>query len=487
MKNIIKFIFLACLLSACEEEPKKIQISGEILNNKNDFVLFVKDSTGIGLSTIIDTIKIDSKGNFSFDSNILKSDGLFVFNETQPLRLLIPKELTTSIKIDLNLLKPDSIKIIGKQADFINYYIDQQKYWMKLEKSMSDKHSVLASRNTSDINYYLIQDTITQFRIKYLEKYFTDSKIINQSRFVNSQKNSLIYSNLYYRMSGKSPDIVEKLKFYSKSDEILNYSDIVDFSDKNLFANREYVNFTNDVIMSIVRFENPEKDLSSYELYLYKGFSVIDNLYKNSETNYLQKVVFLNHLISTAKIFKNSINISEFQNTINSLKKQKNNSNLELIEYQLRQVENSMAKFSVGKKAPDFEIENIDGKKYKSSDFANKIVFIDVWASWCGPCISSFPKWNKLIKDYSHNNEFSFLTVSLDNDKSKWTKALEKLNLSGLKLYAGSKAFDSQFATSFEIKSLPSYIVIDAKGNMISVSSSINDFENIIKNELAEK
>ncbi|WP_198519854.1 TlpA disulfide reductase family protein [Polaribacter sp. ALD11] len=487
MKNFIIFFICACLLSACQEKPEKIQISGTVSNNTNDYALFAKDSTGIGLSTVIDTIKIDGNGDFSFESNILKSDGLFLFNGQKPLRLLIPKELTTSIKIDLNLLEPDSIKIIGKQADFTKYYIDQQKYWIKTEKNMSDKHSVLATRNTADIDYYLIQDSITDLRISYLEKYFANSNIQSQEKFITSQKSSLIYSNLYYRMSGKKPDIVKKLKFYGKSDEILTYSDKVNLLDKNLFANREYVNFINDAIMSIVRYENPYSDLSSYELYLNKGFEAIDKLYKNSETNQLQKIVFVNHLISSAKIFKASININKFQKVINSLKNQETQNNLEIVENQLKQVENSMSKFAIGKIAPDFELENVDGEKHKSSDFANKIIFIDVWASWCGPCISSFPKWNKLIEGNSNEDKLAFLTVSLDSDRSKWDNALDKLNLNGLKLYAGTEAFDSHFAKSFEIKSLPSYIAIDDKGKILLVSSSINEFEEIIKNKLAEK
>ncbi len=386
----------------------------------------------------------------------------------------------------MNLLETDSLKIEGKQSDFMSYYIDQQNHWIEIEKRMSDKHPVLASKNTENEDYYKIQDTITKLRIGYLENYFKNSNLPNQGNFINAEKNSLIYSNLYYRIINAKPKIVEHLKFYSKSDDFLSYSNVVDFSDKNLFANRDYVNFTNDAIMTIVRYENSEKDLSSYELYLREGLNVIDNLFENSETNYLQKIVFINHLVSSAKIFKASININAFEKVIISLKEQNDNENLAIVEYQLKQVKNSISKFQIGNPAPIFEIEDINGKIYKSSDFANKSIFIDVWASWCGPCISSFPKWNKLNEKYSNKNKFAFLTVSLDNDKSKWNKALGKLNLSGLKLYAGNKAFDSDFAKSFEIKSLPSYIAIDDKGKILSVSSSINEFEEIIKNILSE-
>lgn len=492
MKNIITFLISACLLTACQNEKKQFGIKGKVSNNSKDYALFIHDTTGIGISTIIDTVKIDNNGIYNIENKIFKSNSLLIFIEDKPVRLTIPNTLNTLTEVDLNLLEPDSIKIRGEQASLIKFHLDQQKYWANIYKEMSEKHPELASRNNQNINYHKVQDTITKLRIEYLQKYFKNSNTLNQQDFITAERNSLIYSNLYYRMSGQKNDIVNQLKFYQKPDanynSILTYSDEIDFSNSKLFSIPFYIKFMNDAIMNIVRFENPKSDLSSYELYLNKGLIIIDDLYKSPKTNNLQKTVFINHLIANAKTFKSAVNILEFQKAIDNLKESNySNKNLTVIENQLKQLDNVISKFSAGKKAPGFELEDINGKKYKSSDFVNKIIFIDVWASWCGPCISSFPKWNKLVEDYSNSNEFEFLSVSMDKNKSKWTNSLEKFKLKGLKLYAGSKEFESQFATSFNIKALPNYIAIDSKGNIISVSSSINDFEKIIKNELSKK
>ncbi|WP_175545975.1 TlpA family protein disulfide reductase [Salegentibacter echinorum] len=492
MKNIIIFLIFSCLLTACQNEKKQFVIEGKVSNNSKDYALFVQDTTGIGISNIIDTVNIDINGNFSIKNKPLKANSSLIFNEERPVRLTIPTTLDSSIKIVLDFSEPDLIKIKGEQASLIKFYLDQQNFWVTLYEEMSDKHPELAAGNNQTINFHKIQDTITNLRIKYLEKYFKNSKIINQEDFIISEKNSLIYSNLYYRMSGQKSDIVKRLKFYQKSDrnssETLTYSDKVSFSDKSLFSNQYYREFINNVIMDVVRFENPDENLSSYELYLNKGMIIIDNWFKNPDLRKIQKIIFINHLISNAKAFRNPLKFSEFQKKIEKLKNSRYaNENLPILEQKLRQLESLISKFSAGKKAPDFELESLKGKLYKSSDFENKLMFIDVWASWCGPCISSFPKWNKLIEDYSNSNEFVFLSVSMDKDKNKWISSIEKFNLKGLKLHVGSKEFDSEFAKSFDIKSLPNYIAIDGKGNIISVSSSFNDFQELVRNKLSEK
>ncbi|ETN96144.1 TlpA family protein disulfide reductase [Zhouia amylolytica] len=487
MKKIITILIFAFLLMACQIEKRQFEVKGKVSNNSKDYALFIYDTTGIGISTLIDTVYIDDTGNFTVKDKHPKSRSSLIFNEEDPIRLAIQNQLNSSIEIDLNVLKPDSIKIHGDQAPMMKYYLDQQEFWSKIFKDKSGKHPEIASGNNQSLIYHKVQDTITNKRIQYLLEYFNNTEILNQEDFINMEKNSLIYENLYYRMSGQKNDLVKQLKFYQEANadsiDILTYSDKVSFSDKSLFSNYFYRKFINNVIMDVVRFENPASNHSSYELYLHKGLAVINEWYKDPELNKLQKIIFIDHLISNAITFKNPINIYEFQQRIEILKRSKfANEYLSILEDKLLELDELISKFSKGSKAPDFKLEDREGTLYESSDFKNKVLFIDVWASWCGPCISSFPKWNKLVEDYSENrNDYEFITVSMDKDRDKWINSLDKLNLKGLKLFAGPKAFNSQFATSFKINALSSYIAIDDKGNIISISSSIGEFEKIIR------
>ena len=76
------------------------------------------------------------------------------------------------------------------------------------------------------------------------------------------------------------------------------------------------------------------------------------------------------------------------------------------------------------------------------------------------------------------------MTVSIDNTNKEWKKGLAKHDLKGLKLFAGNGGVKSDFAEKYNIKSLTNYIVIDKKGNILSLSSSINEFTEIVSDRI---
>ena len=79
------------------------------------------------------------------------------------------------------------------------------------------------------------------------------------------------------------------------------------------------------------------------------------------------------------------------------------------------------------KRAPDFELKDREGKTVRLSDYAGKVVLLDFWATWCGPCRSSIPWFNQLYAEYGPAG-FVVLGVSMDEDG--WTAVkpfMEKL------------------------------------------------------------
>jgi thiol-disulfide isomerase/thioredoxin len=286
-------------------------------------------------------------------------------------------------------------------------------------------------------------------------------------------------------MTDPKDEIIEQLAFYKKSNEnsanSLHFSKEVSFSDDNLFEIGFHNKFMNEFIMKTVRVENPQGNFSSYDFYLGNGLNVIDKWFKKPETKVLQKIIFLNYLIKTATMFKANVNIDQFQSEIEKLRKSENVSKqLHLVNDNLKKLKESMSKFSIGASAPNFELKDSNGKVFHLSDFKNKIIFIDVWASWCGPCVANIPKWNDLVEKYSGNNDFQFISVSIDDNVSVWAKGVEKFKPKGLELIADVGGFKSIFAKSFEINVIPEYISIDKKGNILSFSGSMSDLQEII-------
>jgi thiol-disulfide isomerase/thioredoxin len=125
----------------------------------------------------------------------------------------------------------------------------------------------------------------------------------------------------------------------------------------------------------------------------------------------------------------------------------------------------------VGKASPTFEYENHAGGKTKLLDLAGKYVYIDVWATWCGPCRGEIPYLQKIEEKYKGKN-IQFVSISVDEDKDheKWKKFVTDKALGGIQLFA-DKNWMSSFIQAFGINSIPRFILIDPKGNVLSADA----------------
>lgn len=123
----------------------------------------------------------------------------------------------------------------------------------------------------------------------------------------------------------------------------------------------------------------------------------------------------------------------------------------------------------VGGVAADFTYPDIDGKEISLSDFKGKVVLIDVWATWCGPCKYQIPFLKKLEEEMK-DSDIVFLGVSLDEikDRQKWVDFIKKEQLGGIQLHAGGW---SKITKDYKIKGVPHFIVVDRKGNIVSADA----------------
>jgi thiol-disulfide isomerase/thioredoxin len=125
-----------------------------------------------------------------------------------------------------------------------------------------------------------------------------------------------------------------------------------------------------------------------------------------------------------------------------------------------------------GKPSPDFDYENYKGGKTKLSDLKGKYVYIDLWATWCGPCRAEIPFLQKIEEKY-HGKNIEFVSVSIDaaKDKEKWKKFVLDKKLGGIQLFA-DKDWESEFVKGYGVTGIPRFILIDPKGNVVEADAS---------------
>lgn len=127
-----------------------------------------------------------------------------------------------------------------------------------------------------------------------------------------------------------------------------------------------------------------------------------------------------------------------------------------------------------GKIAPDFEETKPDESTMKLSDLRGKVVLLDFWASWCGPCRRENPAVVKLYNKYKDQG-FTILSVSLDKSKPKWLAAIEKDNLTWPNHVSDLNYWQSKAAKIYGVGSIPFTVLIDAEGKIIKTKLRAHD------------
>ncbi len=137
-------------------------------------------------------------------------------------------------------------------------------------------------------------------------------------------------------------------------------------------------------------------------------------------------------------------------------------------------------KTAVGSLAPEIALTDPDGKIRKLSSLKGKVVLIDFWASWCGPCRKENPNVVNIYGKY-HDKGFEVYSVSLDKDRASWLAAITKDNLSWPNHVSDLKYWKSEGAATYGVTSIPATFLIDKKGKIVAKKLRGEELENKVK------
>ena len=140
-----------------------------------------------------------------------------------------------------------------------------------------------------------------------------------------------------------------------------------------------------------------------------------------------------------------------------------------------------MAFLMPGKEALDFMQPKLDGKPLRLSDLRGKVVLLDFWASWCGPCRRENPNVVKIYNKYKDAG-FTVMSVSLDKDKNAWQEAIKRDNLSWTNHVSDLKAWSNEAAQLYKVTGIPFTVLIDKEGKIIKTNVRGEELEVLLKN-----
>jgi len=143
----------------------------------------------------------------------------------------------------------------------------------------------------------------------------------------------------------------------------------------------------------------------------------------------------------------------------------------------------------IGQEAKDLEFESPSGEMIALSSLRGKLVLIDFWASWCGPCRRQHPHMRQVYHKYKdeefvNGSGFTIFSVSLDKDRDHWIAAIEQDTLEWESHVSDLKGMKSIAAQRYEVNSIPLNVLVDGDGIILAVGQRGSYLEKSLEKHL---
>ncbi len=443
MRAKILLIFAILLLVSCGSKKK---ISKENLNDKVVVKIqvenFEKGGKAYFKSTDNKLFKLKKNGESSFADTLEMPEGYYILN--------IGKEYTNTyiqpgcdINISLDANKFDeTIKYEGKGAKENNYLAKK----MLINEKINGKKQIIALNSLKEREFLSKWDSIVGI-------------------FKNNLVSSSLENKTFYELEKQSINIIKAIGIVQYPDyhryitkdmnfrTTKSYPDVtkmVDINDEKLLKIPLFIDFLRMYFSSRAVDLAKRQHINTDPVLT---LQVIDKGLKN------QKIKERLILASAKQEIAYTKKLDEYYSLFNKLVPKPE------LQKEVTEIYNNLKKLQPGSLSTDFKAFDINGKEYHLKDFKGKLLYIDLWATWCAPCKAEIPFLEKLKKEYENKN-ITFLSLDVYDNKSRWENMVKSGKITGWQLISTDR--NMEFLKNYVVKGIPRFIFLDEKGNIIN-------------------
>ena len=442
MKNYILIAVLAIGLASCSENKPSTTVTINHTEDKTLVITHVKQQLHDTIQTVANqavTYNLDisaptviriNDGRRGYDCYITPGEQLVVKNDP---------EARNAIKVQSEA---------GTESEL----------YSRFTESMIKARSAVNVFKAPD--FASLQDSLDK-------KYMAASNLISELKDnagVSAAFKSLLADRLQFSKGSDMENFPSYNEHYLKkkpvlADDFYDFRKTIDRNSDNILLTAEGRNYAGNYISQNSETDDPD-DASAY-------FSKAVEVAGSAFTNPTNRAFFKAEQISDVVSFNGGLENGNEALVMSAMKETDN-------AYLQSKYKNLIAEWShlkSGSEAPDFDGKNRQDEQVKLSDLKGKYVYVDVWATWCGPCIREIPDLKKVEKAY-HDKEIEFVSISIDKqeDKEKWIKMVGQKELKGTQIMADN-AWDSGVVTEYNIAGIPRFILIDKEGNLVKADA----------------
>jgi thiol-disulfide isomerase/thioredoxin len=403
--------------------------------------------------------EVDASGNFKISFDIANPVRVnFMSGENW---LFINKFIAAGDSLFLTL-DTSGTKIEGSDEDNIGSMFAYDNIFITQSKIKEEEKNL---GTMTDIQYARYWSDKTDSSLAFYKKYRSSNH--GDAGYAAAVDYELKYDGLYHMVRFGWRGAKGNNEIFNNP-EFMHYFTRYSFDDEGALVANRYIDFLDDFtsyLMEPMGHRYPRAGLPSD---FYERQRIRDSIARHYFSGKVYDIALYAILYSEIQSLSSRNGDSSFQTEYTKTEKSihqlgkgfKDKSLLARLKEKLRLANES------GKPAHDFAAKTLDGKTVKLSDLKGKVVYVDVWATNCAPCVQEVPHSKKLQQKYA-GKDVVFLNVSLDNSTKTLESFIRKHELTGLNTI-DSKGFASDVAKLYHITGIPRYILVNKDGTVVS-------------------